>query len=203
MTQFSPVKFWSDRWEQEQEKYVPCALSMYKYNLRAINTLFLKHKVILKNRKVLDIGCGKGLYSEFYERKGNTVVCCDVSTWVLERMLRRGREVGWWDFSLERGFPFVDQQYYLVHCVQTLVHVIDDEKFKIACANLGERVEEGGYIVVGDRFLPDRKIEKSHIKYRNVIDYITHIANENMGIRFLGIEFSFPLGGKVLLFKKI
>ena len=60
MTQFSPVKFWSDRWEQEQEKYVPCALSMYKYNLRAINTLFLKHKVILKNRKVLDIGCGSG-----------------------------------------------------------------------------------------------------------------------------------------------
>lgn len=199
---FSPIKFWKERWEKEQEKYIPCSLQIYKHNLKAIKALISKHKIILENRIVLDVGCGRGLYSEFYARRRNTVICCDVSEWVVERMQSEGRKAVLWDFSSEEEFPFANQKYYLVHCFQTLVHVIDDKKFKIACANLGERVEEGGYIIVGDRFLPDRKMKKAHIRYRTTVDYIMTIAKENTGIKFLGAESSFPLGGRVLLFKK-
>ena len=198
---FSPAEFWKNRWENEKG-YVCAPLYMYKGNLRAIKALILKYNVILENKKVLDVGCAKGLYSEFYARQGNSVICCDISEWVVERMRGEGKKAALWDFSSEEGFPFGNQKYYLVHCMQTLVHVIDDEKFRVACINLGTRVEEGGYIILGDRFLPDRKINKIHIKYRNVIDYIMGMTKENAGIKFLGVELSFSLGGRVLLFRK-
>lgn len=198
---FSPNHFWKDRWTKEQEKYIPCSLNIYKGNLKAIKALILKHYVILKNTKVLDVGCGKGLYSEFYVRQGGNVSCCDISEWVVGRMRGEGRKADLWDFSSEEEFPFGNQKYYLVHCAQTLVHVVDDEKFKTACINLGRRVEKGGYIILGDRFLPDRKINKIHIKYRTVVDYIMEIT-KNTGIKFLDVIPSFPLGGRILIFRR-
>lgn len=196
----SSADFWINRWENEKG-YICAPLYMYKYTLKGLKNILTKHKVDLSEKSVLDVGCGRGFYTEFYRRKSAYVLSVDVSNVVVERMRKEGKKAALWDFSSEEEFPFGNQKYYLVHCAQTLVHVVDDEKFKTACINLGRRVEKGGYIILGDRFLPDRKINKIHIKYRTVVDYIMEIT-KNTGIKFLDVIPSFPLGGRILIFRR-
>ena len=193
----SSADFWINRWENEKG-YICAPLYMYKYTLKGLKNILTKHKVDLSEKSVLDVGCGRGFYTEFYRRKSAYVLSVDVSNVVVERMRTLYYSASVLDISKELPSRFLS--YFWVHSTQCLVHQVEEEDFKKACCNLSHLVEEGGYLLVGDRFLPDKKIDKPHIRYRNVTDYILAIGDYRL--RLLDIVPSFPLGGRLLLFRR-
>jgi len=111
----------------------------------------------------------------------------------------KGFEAWEWDIGKE-PFPSL-RCYSWVHCTQTLVHLIDEDLFCKACGHLVQVVALGGHLLVGDRFLPDRKINKIHIKYREVGQYILEFTKHNL--KLIDVVPSFPLMGRLLLFQKV
>jgi hypothetical protein len=201
---FSSVDFWKDRWGTEKEEYVPGPLYMYKANLRALKTIIKRNDIDLTHKYILDACCGKGFYSSFYRKYYSpSLLSIDVSDWVTERMRQKGF-YSWSISLLEDDVFFTDSvgtEFDWVHCTQALVHMIEQEHFERACINLYNSISPTGYLLVGDRFLPDpEKAGKKHIKLRYVGDY-TKIFEE-LGLQYIDIEKSFPIGGALLLFKK-
>jgi len=143
---------------------------------------------------------GKGFYSTFYYRLGVPLVsCADVSPWAVQYLKTKGFEAWEWDIGKE-PFPSL-RCYSWVHCTQTLVHLIDEDLFCKACGHLVQVVALGGHLLVGDRFLPDCKINKIHIKYREVGQYILEFTKHNL--KLIDVVPSFPLMGRLLLFQKV
>lgn len=117
-------------------------------------------------------------------------------------MVKELKKKGFWSVEWDMGeasFP-IPQKFFLVHCTQVLVHLTEPDRFERACHNLAQVIAPGGYLVVGDRFLPDRKINKPHIKYREVGEYIVKFGQE--GLNWIEAVQSFPENGKLLLFHK-
>lgn len=196
---FDSRVFWKERWEKEQESYIPGPISLYKHNLKALKFLIEKHNLNFTEKRVLDVSCGKNFYSTFYKRLGAKVDCSDLSWWVVMRAKKKGFVSFIWDIGKDTPLPFKNSRYDFIHCTQTLVHLISDEEFQIGCQNLVRELRVGGFLIVGDRFLPDKKIDKPHIKYRTVSDYILALTKNN-NMKLVDVVLSFPPGGRILLF---
>lgn len=211
------VDFWKARWEKEKESYISGPLYLYKGGLRGLKNLIDRNNLDFQGKIVLEASCGKCFYASFYRKKEAEVDCTDISGWVVENARSKGFNYGVWNLCEKGNFPFPGKKYNYVHCTQTLVHLLTDEHFRTGCENLVDKVEVGGYLIVGDRFLPDKKIDKPHIRYRTVGDYILTMVGVSSTfakcrshegawiettLRFIDCVPTFPLGGRILLFRQ-
>jgi len=104
---------------------------------------FSKKAPPLKGRKVLDIGCGGGLLSEEFAKKGAHVTGVDLSPVAIEAAKKHaensGLEINYMNCSLDE---IEDRDFDIVLCAEMLEHV-DDLPGMVAKS--AERVRPGGY----------------------------------------------------------
>jgi SAM-dependent methyltransferase len=105
----------------------------------------------------LDVGSGAGHWIAFYrdELGAGSVLGVEISTPAVEGLRERfpgddGVEVVDADVSAE-GFS-LGRRFDVVNAVGTLYHVVDDELWRRAIANLAAHLEPAGRLVVGEQF---------------------------------------------------
>lgn len=106
---------------------------------------------------VLDVGSGAGHWVAFYRDAlgAASVVGVEISTPAVEGLRERfaraegvefvDADVSTAGFSLERTFE-------VINVVGVLYHIVDDEAWRRAVANLGGHLAPGGALVVGEQF---------------------------------------------------
>lgn len=164
-------KFWSERDADEFESYERNA---------ALQKVFSQ-----KSERVLDLGCGDGLVSEYLQKSLNKeVVAADISNLALKRAKNRGLKTVIIDE--EKKLPFKDNSFDCVFWGDNVEHLFNPEftlseirrvlkkngKLILSCPNMGYWRYRLYYLVKGN--LPDTEWSGnppwywSHIRFFNI-----------------------------------
>lgn len=125
--------------------------------------LLNENGIELKNKEVLDIGCGNGFYAEVYkELQVGNYVGLDITNTLFP--------------ELERSFPEftfqikdvtnskITHKYPLISMIDVSQHITDNKKFSFAMSNIREALQEEGSLIITswlDNTIRDSLYEKS------------------------------------------
>ncbi len=117
------------------------------HEMNPVRLSWISQYADLKNRTVLDVGCGGGLLSEALSRAGAHVTGIDLAENALETAIKHSRESGltirYLTLSAENLAEKEPQQYDVVTCMELLEHVPDPFSIVKACSEL---VKPGGHV---------------------------------------------------------
>jgi SAM-dependent methyltransferase len=102
---------------------------------------------VLAGRRVLDVGCGVGMYTAAFLRETPTVYCVEIER---ERVLEARSRASGVAQSPGEHLPFADATFDVVFSHEVLEHVADDRACVVEMVRV---VRPGGRIVV---FVPNR-----------------------------------------------
>lgn len=101
----------------------------------------------LQGRRVLDAGCGVGMYMAAFQREGALVFGVEIEG---DRAAEASRLVGNTAIGSVESLPFADASFDVVFSHEVLEHVGDDKR---ALAEMARVVHPGGQIIL---FVPNR-----------------------------------------------
>ena len=110
---------------------------------------FIKKKLELKNKKIIDVGCGGGLLSEELCKNGAKVTGLDSSTKSIE-IANAHKEISklhieYHNMSIEEFIKQEEKNYDALCCLELIEHVSNPENLLKNCSNL---VKENGDIFI-------------------------------------------------------
>ena len=140
----------------------------------------------LRNKTVLDVGCGTGFFVRWYGERGAKVHGIDITDVSVSRL----RE----DFPQHR-FDVADigsadyplrEQFDIVNIWDVLYHVVEDRRFYAALRNLAASVGAGGCLLVTDQLGgPDDIQDAAHVKRRCLARYQSVLPAEGLQLEQL------------------
>jgi len=152
--------------------------------------------VNIEDATVLDIGCGTGIYSEYYNEKGADVVGSDISSSAV-KLSRKFVPNG--DFLQAESScqPLPDNLFDISHIFSVCYHIVNDKKWEETLSELIRLTKSGGYLVMRIEWVEKKDRRAEHVKYRSRESY-KKILIEKFGCELSGVyEFS-----DVLRFRK-
>ncbi len=106
-----------------------CAANMYTTIQEESEFACVNKKVVaerfpvLYDKRVLDLGCGYGWYTNFFSSVGADVIGCDGSTKMLELARERYPECRFECFDVEKRLLYADNFFDLVFCNQVIMDI--------------------------------------------------------------------------------
>lgn len=117
------------------------------HDLNPIRLQWIAKQIPIKNKTILDIGCGGGILSEAMARQNAHVTGIDLAHNVLEVAKKHSRDndvsLRYLAISAEELAQKEPSHYDIVTCMELLEHVPDPGSIVHACARL---VKPGGYV---------------------------------------------------------
>jgi 2-polyprenyl-6-hydroxyphenyl methylase/3-demethylubiquinone-9 3-methyltransferase len=117
------------------------------HDINPLRLNYINDAVSLKEKRVLDVGCGGGILSESMAEKGALVTGIDLGEKALKvaqlHSLESGIEVDYRLISAEALAAESAGEYDIVTCLEMLEHVPDPASIVNACARL---VKPGGHV---------------------------------------------------------
>jgi 2-polyprenyl-6-hydroxyphenyl methylase/3-demethylubiquinone-9 3-methyltransferase len=127
----------------------PNGSSRALHDLNPVRLEFVRQRARLAGARVLDVGCGGGLFSEALAASGAHVVGIDLAPEVLGvarlHLLESGRQVDYRLSSAESMAAAEPASFDVVACMEMLEHVPDPAAVVRACAEL---LKPGGQLFV-------------------------------------------------------
>lgn len=131
----------ASRWWDKTSEFKPL------HDINPLRLDFIDERTNLKNKKVLDIGCGGGILSESMAQRGAEVTGIDLGEAPLSvarlHLKESNLEV---DYQLTSAENFADKhaaKFDIITCMEMLEHVPDPASIITACAKL---VKPGGHV---------------------------------------------------------
>lgn len=117
------------------------------HQLNPLRLSYIKEKIDLQNKHVIDIGCGGGILSESMALSGAQVTGIDMNKPVIDvaklHQLETGTKVEYLHVAAETIAKERPGQYDVVTCLEMLEHVPDPAAIVRACAELAK---PGGHL---------------------------------------------------------
>ena len=122
------------RWWDPQGEFKP----LHRMNPLRVN--YINSRVPVRNKTVLDIGCGGGLLSEALASIGAEVTGIDLAKEALDvarlHLLESGQKVDYQKISIEELAAQQPASFDILTCLEMLEHVPDPSSIVAACARL-------------------------------------------------------------------
>jgi len=155
---YRPQEFWEQRLEAQfdlrgtGETALPLAYNRACYQLRAeVLTHCLQRTGMLPGgRRVLDVGCGTGYWTEYYVSRGAHYTGVDIAQVSVDRLAERYPDQRFVRADVSEGVP--GGPYDLVNVFDVLYHITDDDRWQEALRRLAAAVAPGGLLLVTDVF---------------------------------------------------
>ncbi|MGH4050362.1 MAG: glycosyltransferase [Clostridium sp.] len=153
---------------------------LYKTRLEMLDYIIKKIFGGFKSRKVLELGPGIGIFTEYFHDITRINYCAiDISEKSQRELSRKYNEFEFilGDISEKEDYP--KEKYDLIFAADVLLHLTDEEKYKNVVKNLSNVLNEEGYIIIFDPItVINSKSVSPHLVIRD-IKYIENILNEN------------------------
>lgn len=143
--------------------------------------------------RVLDIGCGVGTWCVRLSKLGCRVVGADISPEMI-RMAAKDPHVEY-HVGAVQDLEFLPETFDLVVSITVLQHIIDEEDFLCALANLRRLLKVGGHAAVleySPTSLRGVSRQTNYMRYRSRQQWITAFKDQGFslaretGVRFIG-----------------
>ncbi len=129
------------KWWDKSSEFKPL------HDINPLRLEYIDSHVSLKNKRVLDVGCGGGILSESMYSKGADVTGIDLGEKALNvaklHQYESGTKVDYRLVSVEQLASEQPASFDVVTCMEMLEHVPDPESIVAACARL---VKPGGAV---------------------------------------------------------
>jgi len=129
------------RWWDPNSEFKPL------HDINPLRLNYIDQKALLKNKNVIDVGCGGGILAESMAQRGASVRGIDMGEAPLKvaklHGLESGVKVDYLQTSAEALAATHAEQYDIVTCMELLEHVPDPAQTIAACATLAK---PGGHI---------------------------------------------------------
>jgi len=112
----------------------------------------------LKGKKLLDAGCGMGIYSGYFKEKEAIVTGVDKSPELIEIAKKSYKGIKFFVCSL-KDLHF-NKEFDIVFCCNVLMHITDYNEWKQSLVNLKRAVKPGGKLIIINNF--SNKISSLH-----------------------------------------
>lgn len=174
---FDAVGYWRERLgaapsiQGTGTSHMPLAWQtwMYRGKVRAYKRLFKRNGVTVRDRHVLNFGCGTGYFEDVWQRLGaRQLTGVDVVPSVIASLSQKHPERRYVTADLSTNpsalaaVPPVD----LATAIDVLYHVVDDEKLVASLRVLLQSVSADGYFLFTDT-LQERRIA-THVQFRSL-----------------------------------
>jgi len=154
-----------DYWEQRLAKdfslsgvgYLGLGKTLNKWRYRAmernVDWIFNKHALNIRNKRILDIGCGTGFWIDYYLRKGGKdITGVDITEIAVDSLKKRYRNLKFYRADITKEIPVKDK-FDITFAFEVLHHIVNERDFDNAIENIREMSKKDSYILISDNFL--------------------------------------------------
>jgi len=191
--EFNASEYWRDRLASDPSltgvgtRPFGAAYQRYLYRLKeaAIHRVLRIGRASVAGAKVLNVGCGVGYFELFFDRLGAArVTGVDVAASSIERLRRRHPQYEYHvaDVGLPLWAPLVGRSFDLVTAIDVLYHIVDDERFETAIANLCGLCDRGGLLLFTESPRATVGDALPHVRHRSPERYRAMLADHGMRI---------------------
>jgi len=174
---YRPQEFWEQRLAEQfdlrgtGETRLSLAYNRACYALRAdvLSAALERARVSPAGRRVLDVGCGTGFWTEYYVSRGAHYTGIDIAQVSVDRLAERYPAQRFLRADVSEGVP--QGPYDIVNVFDVLYHVTDDARWESALRQLAAALAPGGLLLVTDVF-SDRGTLAEHNVMRPLQRYL-------------------------------
>lgn len=180
MTQpaFDPRAYWEDRLSKEYDltgvgyRGLGPEFNAAMYRVRAkVFARVVRRLSFPPEPRVLDIGSGTGFYVErWLERSVGRLVASDITDVAVNALAGRFPSVDVRRLDIGDSDPLPGERFDVVSAFDVLFHIVDDERYAIAIANVASVLDPGGWFVFSDNFLRAGTVRAKHQVSRSLED---------------------------------
>jgi SAM-dependent methyltransferase len=178
---YEPREFWEQRLAQQfdlrgtGETGLSLAYNRACYRLRrkVLTRVLKQRRFDPRGKRVLDVGCGTGFYTQYYIARGAEVTGLDIAPTAIERL--RARFPAAHFMLADVSEVALEERFDLVNAFDVLYHITDDAKWERALGTLGQAVAPGGLLLLTDTFPPQFQPLRlaEHNRMRPLESYVT------------------------------
>ena len=174
---YRPQEFWEQRLSEQfdlrgtGETTLSLAYNKACYALRADVLTRALHTAAatVRGKRVLDIGCGTGFWTEFYASLGAHYTGLDIAQVSVDQLATRYPDQRFARADVSDGVP--GGPFDIVNVFDVLYHVTDEARWQAALRHLAAAIVPGGLLLVTDVF-SDRGTLAEHNVMRPLSRYL-------------------------------
>ncbi len=148
---------------------------MYKLQLLVLRDVLKKYGISSGGKKVLDVGCGTGVFSGFYLRNSAQVTGIDITTTSIEKLRKSLPDGKFITMDISADFAankeYFENQFDIINILNVIFHIVDDMRFERALGNMAACLKEGGYLLISDYFGDEDIVAAPNTKLRGLNRY--------------------------------
>ncbi len=160
---------------------------LYAARVRALKRVLKRSGRVLAGQRVLEVGCGTGFYTELCRAEAvASYTGIDLTPVSVRTLTARypGFRFIQADVS-DAAFP-LDDMFDIALVADVLFHIVDDNRFRTAIANISGCLAPGGHFIASDLLPPFTVQTAAHCRFRSMQEYRTQFAT--CGLQLQDIE---------------
>lgn len=190
---FSPDTYWRNRVAVDATIGVVGHRSLgteynefiYKRRVDVLNQMLVKYDLDPDRDAILDVGCGTGYYSRYWQSKGfGQYLGIDLSDDTINRLKDEMPEYSFVSADIsEPPDCAIDRKNFAVITVfDVFYHIVDDERLSRALKNICARLAANGILIVFDQVTRDEYALRKHVKLRSEASYLKLLEQAGLEI---------------------
>lgn len=168
-----------DRYSSIGVKSLPSTINRYRKQalFSVIKKALRSQAVDLKSARVLDAGCGTGIYSSYYASAGAHITGVDFSYEAVTATKKLSIPGHYCQAELAH-LPFADAAFDVTHVFSVLYHIVDDQNWRASLHEVGRVTQQDGILLLRVDWI-DKTIRRAdHVKHRAREEYLRHLTEE-------------------------
>ncbi len=179
---YNAQKFWSERFKRygaslkaagnvnltEQEN-----IKMYEKSGKTILDLFKTYEIMLKDKRVLEIGCGTGFYTKLMSEIGVTdYMGLDITDTLFSVLKQKFPSYNFICVDItQKG---LNERFDIILMLNVIEHIVSEQKLTNTLINVDNSLIKGGIFVVG-ALLEKTKKHTFYVKYWTLNDVLRRL----------------------------
>lgn len=192
------INYWNDRFIKNgvfSSGYTDKLIQKYDDNKRW--NIFKREVELLKEEKILDIGCNYGPWSIRLAKKDMIVTGIDIIEEAIIMAKKKAKkaslDINFYKISIEES-NFQDQEFDKIISITVLQHLLNDVSFSKAIKNISRQLKSNGKLILLESAPNKKIIEKLSHKRERTLEEQKKVC-EQFGLKLLKIKgvFSFSV----------
>ena len=180
---------------------------IYERRIEALEDMLARHAgKSVEDLRVLDIGCGSGFYTGYWQARGvRDYVGVDISEATVNHLAEKYPDYDFIHRDVTEAGPSLlpgEATFDLVPIFDVFYHIVDDEKFARAVNVVAGATASTGCVFVMDQLSLERYQMSRHVVYRDRFEYLSTFGAKGLELADSELLFHFlvpPLSGNRLI----
>jgi SAM-dependent methyltransferase len=192
MTDFDPRAFWENRhtsrYGPESVGYIGLGVAynewMYRVRGHVVRRVMRLAGIDLSSREVLDIGSGTGFYIDLWKRLGaRSITGSDFAPFAVQALRQKFPDAQFAELDITSAeLPRDLGPFDVISAFDILYHIVDDDRYRRAIANVRSRLRAGGFFVLSENFLPKQRETGVHQVSRTYAEIVAMLAENGFEV---------------------